>query len=395
MARPERRTMRDVRRNNQAMLLRTLYFAGPASRLELTGLTGLSAATVSSMTGDLLGENIIIGAGQVDSDGGRPRALLRVNPLYGYAIGVDVSETHVRVELFDLAMHERAKVEYVLRPARHDPELVARHILAGVDVVLSDAGVPPEQVLGVGVGVPGIVERGDGGLIHARSFGWDGVPLAALLRAGTSLPLHVENGAKAMAQAELWFGSGRGTGNAVIVLIGAGVGATVVAEGATLHGVTRSAGEWGHTKIVVGGRPCRCGGRGCLEAYIGAEAILERAGAPTHTAGWQEELAGVLASDSPVVAETLTYLGVGLANLINLLNPEQIVVGGWVGHLLGERLLPAVRAAVAENSLAQPYAATSIVLGNLGPDAVALGAATLVLEEFLSAAPAARMTAAV
>lgn len=176
MVRPERRTVRDVRKGNQSMLLRTLYFHGPASRNELTRLTGLSAATVSSMTGDLLAENVVVEAGHVESDGGRPRVILRVNPVYGYAIGVDVADTHVRVELFDLEMNEKAKVEYALRPARHDIELVVRHILAGIDVVLADGGVSAGQVLGVGVGVPGIVERGGDVLVHAKTFGWDGRP---------------------------------------------------------------------------------------------------------------------------------------------------------------------------------------------------------------------------
>ncbi|MEV4248153.1 ROK family protein [Streptosporangium canum] len=394
MVRPERRTVRDVRKGNQSMLLRTLYFDGPASRNELTRLTGLSAATVSSMTGDLLAENVVVEAGHVESDGGRPRVILRVNPVYGYAIGVDVADTHVRVELFDLEMNEKAKVEYALRPARHDIELVVRHILAGIDVVLADGGVSAGQVLGVGVGVPGIVERGGDVLVHAKTFGWDGVPLGAMMRAGTTFPVFIDNGAKTMGQAELWFGAGRGAGDAVIVLIGSGVGATVVTDGTTFRGVSSSAGELGHTKIVVNGRTCRCGGRGCLEAYVGAEAILDRAGIPTRTADWQAELAGLLETGSPVLAETAAYLGVGLSNLINLINPERIVIGGWAGLLLGRHLLAEIRAASADNSLAQPYAATSIVLGRLGPDAVALGAATLVLEKFLTAHPAAQVSAA-
>ncbi|MET8340184.1 ROK family protein [Streptosporangium canum] len=394
MVRPERRTVRDVRKGNQSMLLRTLYFDGPASRNELTRLTGLSAATVSSMTGDLLAENVVVEAGHVESDGGRPRVILRVNPVYGYAIGVDVADTHVRVELFDLEMNEKAKVEYALRPARHDIELVVRHILAGIDVVLADGGVSAGQVLGVGVGVPGIVERGGDVLVHAKTFGWDGVPLGAMMRAGTTFPVFIDNGAKTMGQAELWFGAGRGAGDAVIVLIGSGVGATVVTDGTTFRGVSSSAGELGHTKIVVNGRTCRCGGRGCLEAYVGAEAILDRAGIPTRTADWQAELTGLLETGSPVLAETATYLGVGLSNLINLINPERIVIGGWAGLLLGRHLLAEIRAASADNSLAQPYAATSIVLGRLGPDAVALGAATLVLEKFLTAHPAAQVSAA-
>ncbi len=399
--RPERRTVRDVRKGNRAMLLRTLYFNGPVTRNELTRLTGLSAATVSSMTGDLLAENIVVEAGQAESDGGRPRAILRVNPVYGHVVGVDVAETHVRVELFDLGMNERARVEYALRPAGHQIELVVRHILAGVEVVLDDAGVPSRQALGVGVGVPGIVEDGPDALIHTRTFGWDGVPMGALLRAGTTLPLFVENGAKALGRAELWpdprrrdgAAPDRGSGDAVIVLIGSGVGAAIVSDSVTFRGVSSSAGEWGHTKIVVNGRACRCGGRGCLEAYIGAEGILDRAGVPTRTTDWQAELAALVESGSPVIAETVTYLGIGLSNLINLINPERIVIGGWLGLLLGRHLLDDIRAASAENSLPRPYAATSIVMGRLGPDAVAHGAATLVLDEFLNAHPAARIPA--
>ncbi|WP_436757682.1 ROK family protein [Streptosporangium sp. V21-05] len=401
IVRPERRTVRDVRKGNRAMLLRTLYFNGPVTRNELTRLTGLSAATVSSMTGDLLAENIVVEAGQAESDGGRPRAILRVNPVYGHVVGVDVAETHVRVELFDLGMNERARVEYALRPAGHQIELVVRHILAGVEVVLDDAGVPSRQALGVGVGVPGIVEDGPDALIHTRTFGWDGVPMGALLRAGTTLPLFVENGAKALGRAELWpdprrrdgAAPDRGSGDAVIVLIGSGVGAAIVSDSVTFRGVSSSAGEWGHTKIVVNGRACRCGGRGCLEAYIGAEGILDRAGVPTRTTDWQAELAALVESGSPVIAETVTYLGIGLSNLINLINPERIVIGGWLGLLLGRHLLDDIRAASAENSLPRPYAATSIVMGRLGPDAVAHGAATLVLDEFLNAHPAARIPA--
>lgn len=420
--RPERRTVRDVRKGNRAMLLRTLYFNGPVTRNELTRLTGLSAATVSSMTGDLLAENIVVEAGQAESDGGRPRAILRVNPVYGHLVGVDVAETHVRVELFDLEMNERARVEYALRPGGHQIELVVRHILAGVEGVLDDAGVPAGQALGVGVGVPGIVEDGPDALIHTRTFGWDGVPMGALLRAGTTLPLFVENGAKALGRAELWpeprrrgdgapgrdgagrgtggpasgHGSGvagRGSGDAVIVLIGSGVGAAIVSDSVTFRGVSSSAGEWGHTKIVVNGRACRCGGRGCLEAYIGAEGILDRAGVPTRTTDWQAELAALVESRSPVITQTVTYLGIGLSNLINLINPERIVIGGWLGLLLGRYLLDDIRAASAENSLPRPYAATSIVLGRLGPDAVAHGAATLVLDGFLNAHPSARIPA--
>ncbi|GAA4587638.1 ROK family transcriptional regulator [Planotetraspora phitsanulokensis] len=390
-----RRTVRDLRRGNRAVLLRALYFGGPASRNELSAITGLSAATVSNMTGDLLGENVIVEAGQVESDGGRPRVLLRVNPEYGYAVGVDVGETHVRVELFDLDMKERAKVEYALRTARHEVELVVRHILAGVDVVLAEGGVTARQVLGVGVGVPGIVESGPEGLVQAKTFGWEGVPLKALLREGTSLPLFVDNGAKTMGQAELWFGSGRGAGNAVIVFMGSGIGATLVTDGTTYRGAASAAGELGHVKVTIGGRACRCGGSGCLEAYAGAEGILDRAGIRVDAADEEKALAALVEQGSPVVDETIAYLGIGLANLIHLFDPERVVIGGWAGLILGRDRLDDIRAVVADNCHVHPLPPGAIVLGSLGPDAVALGAAALVVEDFLRDSGAARTPAVV
>jgi predicted NBD/HSP70 family sugar kinase len=366
------------------MLLRSLYFGGPASRNELSAATGLSAATVSTMTGDLLGDHVIVEAGQVDSDGGRPRVLLRVNPDYGYAVGVDVGETQVKVELFDLEMKERARAHYAVRSAKHDPELVARHILTGVDAVIAEGGVAPEQVLGVGVGVPGIVDPGPDALVRAKTFGWESVPLGALLRAGAApgLPLYVDNGAKTMGQAELWFGSGKGTREAIIVLMGSGVGGAIVTGGEIYRGAGKAAGEVGHLKIVAGGRACRCGAKGCLEAYLGAEAILDRAGVVADSAEEEAALARLLEEGSPVIDESVELLGVGLSSLVHLFNPERIVIGGWAGLMLGGRLLDRIRAATAANTQAQPFRPGTVVLGRLGPDAVALGAATLVLEPF-------------
>jgi predicted NBD/HSP70 family sugar kinase len=116
--------------------------------------------------------------------------------------------------------------------------------------------------------------------VHGQTYGWESVPLGRLLRSGTSLPLHIDNCAKTMGQAELWFGAGRGAQSVVVCLIGSGVGASIIANGAALRGSTASTGEWGHTTVMVGGRTCRCGALGCLEAYVGAEAILDQCGGP-------------------------------------------------------------------------------------------------------------------
>jgi predicted NBD/HSP70 family sugar kinase len=173
-----------------------------------------------------------------------------------------------------------------------------------------------------------------------------------------------------------------------VSVLGVGVGAAVIADGTTYRGATSSAGEWGHTVINYGGRPCRCGSSGCLEAYVGAEAILARyrhARGGRQVPGTDEQagLQGLIAAAgrsrtaAKVLQDTAGYLGAGIANLINLFNPERIVLGGWAGLALGTALLPEIRAAAGAHALQHTFAQTSISLCSLGPDAVAFGAATL------------------
>jgi predicted NBD/HSP70 family sugar kinase len=461
MAERVMRTVRDLRRSNRSLLLRRLYFDGPLSRQDLIDTTTLSAASVSNVIGELINDGLVTEVGSVGSDGGRPRILLRVDGSRWHAIGVDVGETRVLVELFTLDLRVLARAEHPLRgDARSgssagggtgsgdstggdseggdssgggtrrmgcgDVAAVVELIDAGLRDVLSESGVDQATVVGVGVGVPGVVERGtqpgghDGVVVHGQTIGWDAVPLERLLReTGTiraDLPLFIDNGATTLGQAEMWFGAGRGTRDAVIALIGSGVGACVVTDGSPYRGTGRSAGEWGHTTVQVGGRPCRCGARGCLEAYVGAEAVIERyreaaaeatdAAHATETAdatsadnlrqaeSEEDLLAAILAADSrgdeaarAVLEETAVYLGVGVANLINLFNPERIALGGWAGLVLGARLLPRVREIAGEYALRHAFATVDLRLCELGPDAVARGAATLPVAGFLSTAP--------
>jgi predicted NBD/HSP70 family sugar kinase len=250
-----------------------------------------------------------------------------------------------------------------------------------------------------------VVERTGDAVVHAQTLGWDGVPLGAMLRGATDVPVFADNGAKTLGQAEMWFGAGRGLRHVVIALVGSGVGAAVVTNGVSYRGSHSSAGEWGHTTIVYGGRQCRCGARGCLEAYVGAEGILDRyraanGGRPLPGADEESALgalinrAGSSEAAARVLDETAGYLGAGFATLVNLFNPERVVLGGWAGLALGGNLLPRIRAATQEHALRQPYAQTSIELCELGPDAVAMGAATLPVADLLGNGGIARGPAA-
>lgn len=413
MAERNRRTVRDLRRGNRARVLQRLYFDGPLSRQELGPATGLSSGSISNVVAELAAEGLLQEAGIVDSDGGRPRTLLKVAPDGGLLVGIDIGETRVRVELFDLSLTELARTERLLAQHGYDVERIVAHVRTGVADVLRDAGADPHRLLGIGVGVPGIIERegpeGPDGrrtaVVHGQTIGWQAVPFEQLLREAVDVPpevpLFIDNGAKTLGRAEMWFGGGRGAGAAAIALIGSGVGACVDHGDILAEDRTSLALEWGHTTIQLRGRRCRCGSIGCLEAYAGAEALRERwreAGGPLpEDADDETALAALLAAAYPppggpapdqvalaLLDETAECLGAALADLVNLFLPERILLGGWAGLLLGPHLLPDIRRYANEYALRHAAARTTIEMGRLGPDAVTVGAATLPLADFLT-----------
>jgi predicted NBD/HSP70 family sugar kinase len=396
LARARTTNVRDLRKSNRSRALIELYMNGPMTRQEVGTAAGVSPATVSNLVGELLDQGVLVEAGVEDSDGGRPRALLQVNPDYGYVVGVDVGEQGTLVELFDLGMQVLASHTMTLSTASLEPDASVAQVLEGLHKVISDSGVKEESVLGVGVGVPGMVEHGADAVVYAQTVGWEAVPLGRMLRRGTSLPLLVDNGAKTMGQAEKWFGAARQVDNAVIVLLGAGVGTSIITDGELYRGPSSSAGEWGHTTILVNGKTCRCGASGCLEAYIGARAMVTRYDELRHkptTSASEDDLVARLEaitsagaadkSAARLLQETATYIGAGIADLINLFNPERIVIGGWLGAMLTDRVLSDIIETASKHALRLPYSQVSIVPAELGTDAVALGAATLPISQFL------------
>ncbi|MER5898434.1 ROK family transcriptional regulator [Streptomyces sp. NPDC001876] len=412
MAERSRRTVRDLRRGNRARVLQRLYFDGPLSRQELGPATGLSSGSISNVVAELAAEGLLEEAGIVDSDGGRPRTLLRIAPGGGLLVGIDIGETRVRVELFDLSLTELARTERLLAQHGYDVDRIVRHVRTGVADVLRDAGADPGRLLGIGIGVPGIVEReasgaadGRGTVVHGQTIGWSAVPFERMLRDAVDVPpevpFFIENGAKTLGQAEMWFGGGRGAEVAAIALIGSGVGASVNRGEILDEDLSNAALEWGHTTVQVRGRRCRCGSIGCLEAYAGAEAMRERwheAGGPLPADTDDEAaLAALLAAAYPgpgrtapdpvavaILDETAEYLGAALADLVNLFLPDRILLGGWAGLLIGPHLLPDIRRYAQEYALRHAAARTTIEMGHLGPDAVTVGAATLPLSDFLA-----------
>jgi predicted NBD/HSP70 family sugar kinase len=390
-------TSRDIRVANRFEVLRNVIAGSRVSRPQIAAEIGLSGATVATVVGELLEAGVLVEAGVEHSSGGRPRGLVSLNPDGGVLVGVDVAETYVHVDLFDSTLRRLDGAEEQLHPEDNRPEQVAGHIAAGVRAMLARAGVPPERVLGAGISVPGEVDRDGGVSVFAPNWDWHDIPLRRLLAQTLGMPLYLDNPLRAAVVAELWFGAGRGHQDVIVLNLGTGVGAGLAFRGELYRGATNSAGEWGHTVLVLDGRPCHCGSRGCVEAYVGAPGIMQHlreldpASPMLHpddqTATIDALAAGVTAGDPvavKVIGETARYLGAAVANVVNLFNPEVIVLSSWVAARLGEPLLTEVRAVVARHALSRPLASAEIVRSSLAGNPVSLGAATLALEGLLS-----------
>jgi predicted NBD/HSP70 family sugar kinase len=222
--------------------------------------------------------------------------------------------------------------------------------------------------------------------------------LGDALRAELSAPILIDNCARTLGQAEAWRGAGREARRAVVALWGVGVGAAIAVGSTLAESGSSSTSEWGHAVIEARGRACRCGSHGCLEAYVGAVAILEAylahpAGRPFDEDGTEARMAelarrAAAGGDEAATAtldDVAEYLGIGVANLINLINPDQVILAGWVGETLGPLVMPAIRAAAQRYALPYLFDQTRISVGELGPGAVALGAATLPVARLLAA----------
>lgn len=397
MAAKTRATVLDLRRVNRAAVLQQVFMRGPVNRVNLAQLTGLSSGSVTNVTGALLAEGVVSEVGLEESEGGRPRVLLEMNPEFGSVVGVEVGETRVRVEAFNMKMDVAGTAEVSLHPQRCDASFAIEEISTAIERLHAELGANGQRLLGVGVAVPGVVASHAGdSRVYAPNIGWRDVPLEEMVRERVGLPVFVDNGAKALGQAEMWLGVGRGASHAIVTLWGTGVGAAIFTNGAIYRGVASSAGEWGHTSIVAGGRQCRCGGAGCIEAYIGAGALLEEWYRTDPDAfvlqdpdseQWIDRFLEAAETHPPArvaLDQAATYFGVGAANLANLFNPEKIIVGGWLGLKLGPALLPKIREAVRAQALEYTASRVSVEVGRLGSDAVALGASTLVVDALLS-----------
>jgi predicted NBD/HSP70 family sugar kinase len=377
-----------VRRANLSALVRGLHDSGPLSRSELVAATGLTRTAIRGLVGELAAAGIVQEAAAVRrGTPGRPSPVVRIAPDAAVVLAVEllVDSLAVAIVGLDGAIDHHERVD---RPRdERSVEDVVEHIARMASEMRSRTKAP---IVGVGVAVAGVIRRGDGHVAMAPNLGWVDVPFGDRLARALDMdvPVVVANDGDLGALAEHRRGSGVGVDDLLYVSGEVGVGGGVIIAGRPLDGFAGYGGEIGHLPVNPGGAPCRCGAIGCWETEVGEGALLALAGLPPDAG--RDGIETVLreaAAGNPVAVASLEHVGrwlaVGLAGLVNILNPQLIVLGSMHG-----RIYPVIRntveAGLSAHALPAPRALVRIVPATLGADAPLIGAAEVALEPVLS-----------
>jgi predicted NBD/HSP70 family sugar kinase len=387
-------SLESLRRLNRLRVIRALRDEGQISRAEIARRTGLSRSTVSSLVADLQSDGLVVERPEPGSahgaQGGRPPILLSFDASAGAAVGVDFGHSHLRVAVSDLAgtiLAERTRPLDTDHDAHEGLDMAAELVAE----TLADADIAKELVIGAGVGLPGPVDQGDG-TVHSSAIlpGWIGMTAANELQKRLEIPVMVDNDANLGALAEAAFGAGRDATDLVYLKVSSGIGAGLILNGRLYRGSAGLAGELGHVLVDPDGIVCRCGNRGCLETVAATGALvdaLRRTHGENLTLDAMLELAREGDADARrVIHEAGRALGTVSATLLNLLNPEMLVVGGNLASA-GDLLLDGIRESVARAALAETSRGAKLVAGVLGERAHVLGALALVVSEADRALP--------
>jgi predicted NBD/HSP70 family sugar kinase/biotin operon repressor len=393
-----------VKSHNLRAILLSLLQDGPISRVELAEKLSLSNTTITNLIAELLDQGIIREE-QVESSEkrrrvGRPRRMLRLVPSARYAVGVHIGVGIFRVAITNL-FAEIIYNEIATFDLTTQPEGVIKDIVRLIEIAIEKSAIERERVIGVGVGASGLVNYERGINVLAPRLGWENVPIQHLMEIQLDLPVCVDNNVRTMALAEAFFGDGRGVGVLAFVYGRIGVGSGIVVDGQVFRGSGAGAGEIGHTTIIPqGGDTCTCGNTGCLETLLSEPVWIRHAEnlaashpdstLATYLKQGDErspiELIFSAATDGDELAKQFIedrscYLGIALANLVNVLNPELIILGGMFAQG-SDLILPIAEAKMREAAFAGLGEKVKLKITSYGWRAGVIGAAALALTTF-------------
>jgi len=383
------------RRIRKNIILNALRSNGALSLTELSRRTGFNVPTVTNLVQELEDEDYILREKGEASTPGRPPQRIRINTTARYVVGADLGRFNTNIILVDLSqniIYEKLFHTFDL----HDPAVIDQ-VVKEINRAIEESGVEKNRVLGIGLAIPGLVNCKLGKSYTFLNF--EEKPIREIFEEKLDLPVFVENDARAMALGELWFGLARDKKNALCLNLGWGIGLGIISNGLIYYGNDGFAGEFGHITIKEDGPLCQCGKYGCLESLASGRAIAEqarkwvRAGKKTKLADLIDGKAEHINAERVVKAAQMgdqlsieiieqagRYIGQGLAILINLFNPEIVILGGRVSRA-GRFLLNPIQTEATKRALPHISERAEIVVSKLGYLSGALGATTLVKKE--------------
>lgn len=368
---------------NASLLIELVRRFGPISRAELSRQSQISAPTVSAIVGQLLARGTFSEVAVAPSSGGRPPVLLQLNPKAGYVVGIKLRSDGLTTVVCDLDAGVVATDETSVALVG-DPAAAIGAVEAATRRVLRGAGIARTKVLGVGIGLPGVIDSLRGSCQFSHLLQWHEVELAAPLQRRLRLPVWVDNDVNTLAIAEKWAGDGIAARDFVTLSVGRGLGLGIVIDRGVYRGAVGGAGEFGHLIVDRDGPACECGRSGCLEALVGERALLRRVSELHGREVSRDELISLAAASDGATIQVLTdaseLLGLAMANVVTLLNPELVIICGE-GTQLGAPFLDLVVAAIRDLTFAGLGKQIEVKVQQWGDDAWAVGAATLVLRE--------------
>jgi predicted NBD/HSP70 family sugar kinase len=379
------------REQGRRLIFDAIRAHGPVPRIELSAHTGISRATVTTITAEMLARGLIEetlpdeearGAGR-----GRPRVDLKLRGAAHLVAGVKVSTSDLSLMLMDFEGRDLAVGTHPLERGIMSPDRLVDEVATALSDLMAREGRTHDALSGLGVGIAGIVDALRGFVHWSPSLSETNVDLGAMLRARLGIPAIVDNDANLVAVAEHRFGLARGHSDFVVITIESGVGLGIVLGGDLYRGSRGCGAEFGHIKVQLDGALCRCGQRGCLEAYVADYALLREAAlimAPDrdHPATLARLLEAAHDND-PIAQSILTRAGrmfaMGVANLINIFDPELIILAGeqlQFDHLYSEAVMDAIRASIVQVDKPPP----EVVVHTWGSKMWAMGAAASALD---------------
>jgi glucokinase-like ROK family protein len=389
-----------VRKINKSIVMNTLRLHAPISRARVANLTGLNRGTVSNIVNVLIEDGLVLESEPEDSKVGRPGISLNLRPDGGAVIGLEIGVDFITIVLTNFVAETLWEIKIDINPSQPQTSIMSQAEQL-VEQALSISREKRLRPLGVGIGLPGLINLRRGELIIAPNLNWRNVPLRLMLNQRFRLPIFIENEANLAALGEYYFGVAQGVDNFIYLSSGIGLGGGIMINGNLFRGVHGYAGEIGHMQRDPQGERCGCGRVGCWETQVGPRAVLRHVkkelqihSDPFLLDACQGDFNNLtfvmvvkfaLEGDSvcrQAIEDVATYLGAGIADLVNVFNPELVVIGG--AFILGKDILqPIIEKTIFSNTLKPSTDNLRLAFSERGADACALGAVAIVLDDIL------------